>query len=269
MIEQLRTGISAKKARICIFDFDGTLSTIRSGWMDVMVPMMIEILLETKSGETEEELRKVVEDFVWRLTGKQTVYQMIELADQVRKRGGEPLDPLVYKKMYLDRLHDRIHDRLEELRTSQVPPDKYLVPGARDLIVALRERGLSLYLASGTDQDLMREEARLLEVAPYFDGVYGALDDYKSFSKKLLIQRLLSTPGVSGDEFLGFGDGYVEIENIKEVGGVAVGVATAEPECQVIDEWKRQRLAGVGADFIVPNFLCHQELMHTLFANGQ
>ena len=269
MIEKLRTGISAKRARICIFDFDGTLSTIRSGWMDVMVPMMIEILLETKSGETEEELRNVVEDFVWRLTGKQTVYQMIELAGQVRKRGGEPLDPLVYKKMYLDRLHDRIRNRLEELRTSQVSPDKYLVPGARELIGALRERGLSLYLASGTDQELMREEARLLEVTPYFDGVYGALDDYKSFSKKLLIRRLLSTPGVSGDEFLGFGDGYVEIENIKEVGGVAVGVATAEPECQVIDEWKRQRLAGVGADFIIPNFLCHQELIHTLFANGQ
>ena len=61
-----------------------------------------------------------------------------------------------------------------------------------------------------------------------------------------------------GDEFLGFGDGYVEIENMKEVGGAAVDAATAEPECQAVDEWKRQRLAGVGADFIVPNFLCHE-----------
>ena len=72
-----------------------------------------------------------------------------------------------------------------------------------------------------------------------------------------------------GDEFLGFGDGYVEIENIKEVGGVAVGVATAEPECRVVDEWKRRRLAGVGADFIVPNFLCREELLQKLFDNGQ
>jgi hypothetical protein len=63
---------------------------------------------------------------------------------------------------------------------------------------------------------------------------------------------------VRGDEFLGFGDGYVEIENMKEVGGAAVDAATAEPECQAVDEWKRQRLAGVGADFIVPNFLCHE-----------
>jgi phosphoglycolate phosphatase-like HAD superfamily hydrolase len=234
-----------------------------------MLPMMIEILIDLNTGESEKELRHVVEEFVWRLTGKQTIYQMIELADQIRKRGGRPLDPLVYKRMYLDRLHRRIRHRLEDLRQSKVPPEKYLVPGARELVLALRARGLALYLASGTDQEYMREEARLLDMAPYFDGVYGALDDYRSFSKKALIQQLLATPGVHGDEFLGFGDGYVEIENIKEVGGVAVGVATAEPECQVVDQWKRQRLAGVGADFIVPNFLCHQQLIHTLFANGQ
>jgi phosphoglycolate phosphatase-like HAD superfamily hydrolase len=269
MVEQLRPGVSAKNARICIFDFDGTLSLIRSGWMDVMVPMMVEILLDLKTGESEEELRRVVEDFVWRLTGKQTVYQMIELADQVRKRGGQPLDPLVYKKMYLDRLHERIRHRLDELRQAKVSPEKYLVPGAREIVLALRERGLTLYLASGSDQEYMREEARLLDMAPYFEGIYGALDDYKSFSKKVLIQRLLAAPGVRGDEFLGFGDGYVEIANIKEVGGVAVGVATDEPECQVVDQWKRQRLAGVGADFIVPNFLCHDELLRTLFPNGQ
>ena len=45
----------------------------------------------------------MVEEFVGRLTGKQTMYQMIELADQIAKRGGTPLDPLEYKKMYLDR----------------------------------------------------------------------------------------------------------------------------------------------------------------------
>ena len=47
--------------------------------------------------------------------------------------------------------------------------------------------------------------------------------------------------------------------------GVAVGVATAEPECRTVDEWKRTRLASVGADFIIPNFLNHGELMAALF----
>jgi phosphoglycolate phosphatase-like HAD superfamily hydrolase len=270
MIERLHPGVSARDARVCLFDFDGTISLIRSGWMDVMVPMMVEILAETHSGETEEQLRAVVEDFVWRLTGKQTMYQMIELAEHVARRGGSPLEPLAYKRIYLDRLHARISHRLAELRSGHVSPDRYLVPGARPLLEALRERGMNMYLASGTDQEYMRDEARLLDVDRYFDGgVYGALDDYKSFSKRILIQKLIASAGVRGPEFLGFGDGYVEIENVKEVDGVAVGLATREPDCLAVDEWKRSRLAGVGADFIIPNFLCGEELLAELFPNGQ
>ena len=270
MIEHLRPGVSAKNARVVLFDFDGTISLIRAGWMDVMVPMMVDILRDTQTGESEDDLRLIVEEFVGRLTGKQTMYQMIELAENVTKRGGHPPDPLVYKKMYLDLLHVKIHHRLEELSSGKASPEKYLVPGARELLESLKARGLKMYLASGTDQVYMRREAELLDVARYFDGgVFGALDDYKSFSKKILIQQVIAGAECKGEEFLGFGDGYVEIENVKEVGGVAVGVATAEPECAAVDQWKRQRLAGVGADFIIPNFLCHRELLRTLFPNGQ
>lgn len=270
MIESITVGTSASRAKVVLFDFDGTLSLVRSGWMDVMAPMMVEILLDLKTGETEADLRALVEDFVWKLTGKETIYQMMALADAVAARGGTPLDPLRYKKMYLDLLWTKIENRVTELRSGHVSPEKYLVPGARTLLESLRDRGLRMYLASGTDEAYMKEEARLLDVARYFDGgVYGALDDYKSFSKAILIQRILSTVDVRGDEFLVFGDGYVEIENVKQVGGVAVGVASAEPECQTVDEWKRQRLIGVGADYIVPNFLCHQELICTLFPDNQ
>jgi phosphoglycolate phosphatase-like HAD superfamily hydrolase len=266
MIEHLRPGASAKHARVVLFDFDGTISLIRAGWVDVMVPMMVEILLDLKTGESEESLRALVEDFVGRLTGKQTMYQMIELANQVELRGGTPPDPLVYKKMYLDRLHAKIAYRLEELRSGKVSPEKYLVPGARELLEALQARGLKMYLASGTDQQYMREEADLVDVSKYFDGrVYGALDDYKSFSKKILIQQIIASAECEGTAFLGFGDGYVEIENVKSVGGVAVGVATDEPDCVKVDEWKRNRLAGVGADYIVPNYLCLDALKAKLF----
>lgn len=262
-VEEAGAGITP---RVVLFDFDGTLSLVRSGWMDIMVPMMVELLSELKTGETEAQLRTVVEEFVWRLTGKETIYQMIALSEAIQARGGKPLDPLVYKKMYLDALWERIESRVDELRSGRVSPEKYLVPGSRALLEGLRERGLKMYLASGTDEIYMKEEARLLDVSRYFDGgVYGALDDYKSFSKAILIQRILSSSEYQGSEFLGFGDGYVEIENVKQVGGVTVGVASAEPECLSIDEWKRKRLIGVGADYIVPNFLCHQELLTTLF----
>ena len=199
MIERLTPGISARHARVALFDFDGTISLIRSGWMDVMVPMMVEILSATGTRETEAELKTVVEDFVWRLTGKQTIYQTIALAEQVAARGGTPLDPLVYKKMYLDRLHERIRYRLEELESGAVSPDRYLVPGARALLESLASRGLRMFLASGTDQEYMRHEADLLDVSRYFDGgVYGALDDYKAFSKKILVQRLIASAETKG-----------------------------------------------------------------------
>ena len=271
VIEQLRPGASfsadAARAKVALFDFDGTISTIRSGWMDVMVPMMVEILSDCKTGESEAGLTGIVREFVGRLTGKQTMYQMIELAEHVRQRGGSPPDPLEYKNLYLELLNRKIAGRLAELRSGSVSPEKYMVPGAIGILTALRERGLDLYLASGTDQIYVREEAGLLGVTPYFNcGVFGALDDYRTFSKRILIQGLIANSQFRGEEFLGFGDGYVEIENIREVNGVAVGVATDEPECRVVDEWKRERLVKSGADYIVPHFLELDALMETLFS---
>lgn len=231
-----------------------------------MVPMMVEALAELNTGESDEDLRQVVEAFVWRLTGEETIYQMIALADEVKRRGGTPLDPILYKQRYLDLLSHVIRNRLEELRCGSGAPDRYLVPGSRPLLEKLKERGLRMYLASGTDEVFLKEEAALLDISRYFDGgVYGALDDYKSFSKRILVQRILSMPGVCGEQLLGFGDGYVEIEEVRRVGGITVGVATDEPECVVVDEWKRQRLIGVGADYIIPNYLDHDLLLRTLF----
>jgi phosphoglycolate phosphatase-like HAD superfamily hydrolase len=266
MIEILRPA-TAPHARVVLFDFDGTLSLIRTGWMQVMVPMMVEVLAELKTGEGEEELRRVTEDFVWRLTGKETLYQMIELAAQVKRRGGTPLDPLLYKRRYLELLSEVIRDRVEALESGACPPDRYLVPGSRELLEGLRARGLKLYLASGTDEVYMKREAELLDVARYFDGgVYGALDDLAAFSKRMLVQRILALPGIAGDQLIGFGDGYVEIEEVKQAGGVAVGVATDEPECLKPDEWKRQRLIGVGADYVIPNYLEWPRLLELVVA---
>ncbi len=266
MIDCLHPSSSSGKTRVVLFDFDGTLSLLRAGWMDVMVPMMVETLAELKTGESDEEIRSLVKDYVAQLTGKQTIYQMIELASQVESRGGQPLEPLAYKKMYHERLMEKIRHRRQALQQGKESPEKYLVPGARDLLVALKERGLKLYCASGTDHAYTVEEAELLQIAPYFDGgIYGAQDDYKSFSKAMLIQNMIRSMECRGNELMGFGDGYVEIKNVKDVGGVAVGVATDEAECKKIDEWKRDRLAGVGADYIIPNYLCRDELLEALF----
>ena len=143
-----------------------------------------------------------------------------------------------------------------------------MVPGGRRLLAALRRRGMKLFLASGTDQPFMREEARLLQIDSYFEGgMYGARDDYRNFSKKILVEQIIRESDYEGSDFLGFGDGFVEVDVVKSVGGHAVGVATDEPNCVDVDPVKRRRLAGVGADWIVPNFNAHNELMTAMFGS--
>ena len=73
--------------RYVLFDFDGTLSLIRQGWPEVMVPMFVE-MLPRKGGETDADLRRLAYDDIMRLNGKQTIFQMIQLAERIAQRGG-------------------------------------------------------------------------------------------------------------------------------------------------------------------------------------
>ncbi len=238
-----------------LFDFDGTLSLIREGWPDVMIPMMVRTLLETGTNETEHELSQKVEEFVMRLNGRQTIYQMIQLADEVRRRGGTPRDPLEYKHQYHDLLWQRISGRVFGLEQRTISPEAMTVPGTHELLATLRERGVALYLASGTDIKYVRSEAAAICVAEFFEPhIYGALDDYKNFSKKMVIDRILAENNLRGEELLGFGDGFVEIEEIKRVGGVAIGVASDEVRRAGVNQWKRNRLIQAGADVIIPEY---------------
>jgi phosphoglycolate phosphatase-like HAD superfamily hydrolase len=239
-----------------LVDFDGTLSLIREGWPEVMIPLFVE-LLPRRPGETDDQLHQLMTEDVMRLNGKQTIYQMIQLAERIKERGGQPQAPLWYKKEYLRRLEERIHGRLDGLRQGALRPDDLLVHGARGFLAGLRQRGLTLYLASGTDEVFVRQEAELLALTRFFGPhIYGAQDDYKRFSKQLVIERILRENRIPGDQLLGVGDGYVEIQNTKAVGGLALAVASDEAHngSGRMDEWKRQRLLGVGADMVIPDF---------------
>jgi phosphoglycolate phosphatase len=250
-----------------LFDFDGTLSLIREGWPEVMAPLMMEVLFDAPNPEPENELRQFVDGLISRTTGKQTIYQMINLCDVVRERGGNPSAPEVYKQKYTDLLMERIEGRREGLRSGRIRPEDMLVPGTYTLLEALRERGVQVYLASGTDECFVLEEAELLGLVPYFnDHIYGAIEDYANFSKAMVIDRILKENGIDGAKLLGFGDGFVEIDNVKSVGGTAVGVASDETNRSgEPDAWKRERLVGVGADIIVPDFGESDALINYLF----
>jgi phosphoglycolate phosphatase len=267
-IEIVNPSFPRGKFRSVLFDFDGTLSLIREGWPQVMIPMMVDVLRQTGTAEGDRELTSQVEEFVMRLNGRQTIYQMIQLADEVRKRGGQPLGPLAYKHRYHDLLMARIQERLQDLEKGAAKPEDWTVPGSHELLAELRRRGLTLFLASGTDLAFVRREAGLLGLTEFFgDHIYGALDDYQSFSKKLIIDRILHEHGLRGEELLGFGDGFVEIEEIKVVGGVAVAVASDEVKRCGINAWKRDRLIRAGADIVIPEYRQRDRLLAILFGS--
>ena len=264
---EIHREIQTGNIRHVVFDFDGTISLIRDGWQNVMVPMMVECLqTETDTTETPEQLEALVVDFVDRLTGKQTIYQMMQLSEEIEKRGGTPKEPLAYKDEYNRRLLPVVEERIAELAAGTLSADPLRVPKSLEFLQSLREMGIHCYLASGTDVEFVKNEAGLLGVSEYFDGgIFGALREYKKFSKAMIIQKILTDFELSGNELLIVGDGYVEIENAKAVGAIAVGVASVEGNRYNMNADKRERLIRAGADIIIRDFQEGAQLLDYLF----
>lgn len=252
-----------------VLDFDGTISLIRDGWQNIMVPMMVDIIQnETKTNETREQLETIVVDFVDKLTGKQTIFQMMQLGEEVEKRGGKPKDPLDYKDEYNRRLLPIVNQRISDLSSGTVSPDKLRVNKSLEFLKKLHDLDIACYLASGTDVEFVKHEANLLGVSEYFTGgIYGALREYKKFSKAMVIQKILNDFNLSGNELLIIGDGYVEIENAKAVNAIAVGVASVEDNIYNMNADKRERLIRAGADIIINDFREGNKLLEYLFSS--
>lgn len=257
------------RVRAAIFDFDGTLSLLRRNWQETMIPLMVEILQEeAETDETAEMLSEQVESFVMRLNGKQTIYQMIQLAEEVRRRGGTARDPLEYKQQYHDRLWEHVSQRVESVRSGRVPAEAMTVPGSHQLLRGLSDHGVTLYLASGTDRVYVVDELETLGLAGFFeDRVFGALDDYRRFSKAMIIARMIEECAVDGAELVAFGDGFVEIEETVKAGGLAVGVASDEVERCGVNAWKRERLIRAGAHWIVADYREHAAIVERLVSD--
>jgi phosphoglycolate phosphatase-like HAD superfamily hydrolase len=270
MIEILRPDLPRGRFRAVLFDFDGTLSLLREGWPAVMTALMLDELRRTGAAEGDGALAAVVEGIVVGLNGRPTVVQMQRLAEEVARRGGRPADPAVYAQTYQERLLHMIQGRYDDLRTGRAAPADWAVPGAHALLDRLRARGLTLVLASGTEVTHVRREADLLGLTPYFDETvfFAPVGDDPHFSKRRVIEHVLGEHGLRGEELLGFGDGVVETEEVRRVGGVAVAVASQEPPRRGVNTGKRDRLIRAGADVVIPDYLCHERLLHWLFAEA-
>jgi len=239
--EVLRPDVPRGRFKAVLFDFDGTLSLLREGWPRIMGAMMVEALVRTGTKESEAELSVAVDEFVMALNGRPAIFQMARLVEEIRARGGTPDLPAAYLRAYDDRLMRVVHERVREIEDGRSMPERWAVPGSQRFLEALRRRGLRLYLASGTLLRHVRPEADLLGLTPYFGQEVHAPDgDDTGFSKRAVIEHILADNGLRGEELLGFGDGVVETEEVRRVGGTA-GAVASDLEPGGIIRWKRDR----------------------------
>jgi len=265
---------SPSAIRHAVFDNDGTISTLRQGWEEIMAPVMIKAILGDRYATADESLyRKVrerVSDFIDKSTGIQTIVQMEGLVGMVREFGIVPpdkvLDRFGYKRIYNDALMEMVNERVAKLKRGQLDVTDFTIKGAVEFLQALRDRGVTLYLASGTDHADVVAEAEALGHAKFFNGgIYGAVGDIDSCSKKMVLDRILKENNLQGPELAVFGDGPVELRESRKRGGLAIGVASDEIRRYGLNLDKRTRLIKAGAHLLVPDFSQREELLRLLF----
>jgi len=253
-MEIIKKDFSRTPVKAVLFDFDGTISTLRCGWEEVMAPLMEETILACGK-DTEAEVKQLVSDWIDESTGIQTIFQMKWLAEQVAKRGGNALDPWDYKDEYNTRLMRRIEEKKKALQAGERNPEEYLMAGAVAFLKALKTKGVALYVASGTDHPDVVQEAKALGVYDLFDELRGAPPHEENCSKEAVLGALIRDHGLKGDEVAVVGDGKVEIRLGKENGCKTIGLASDELRRMGVNPVKRERLIAAGADVITGDFV--------------
>ena len=265
---ELVRDIPRGRFRHVLFDFDGTISLLREGWQGIMRPVMLEIIAGGQP--TTPEMEVEVDDYIEDSTGIQTLIQMQHLATLVRKYGRVPeekiLEPAEYKAIYNDRLMQPVNARLRRIQSGDAAIYDFAVRGSREFVRALADRGMTMYIFSGTDREDVQNEANVLGVADYFDEIWGALPSLEEYSKEKVLRELIETHNLEGAEVLIIGDGPVELRTARDHGCVALGVASDETRGHGWDQTKRTRLLRAGADLLVPDFGEGDALLRYLFA---
>ena len=257
-----------------IFDHDGTISTLREGWELIMAPMMIKAILGDNYLEANEilfqKVKSRVDDFIDKTTGIQTLVQMKGLIDLIREFGCVPedriLDEFGYKQIYNDELLIMVRQREKKLSLNELALEDFTLKNAVPFLQKLYDSGIKLYLASGTDDEDVKNEARILGYDYLFEGrIYGAVGDITKEAKKMVLDRILDSIGESAfGTVITFGDGPVEIRETRKRGGITIGLASNELRRYGLNEKKRTRLIKAGADIIVPDFSQSPQLLSLL-----
>ncbi len=263
--------------KICIFDHDGTISVLRQGWEEIMKEIMIQIITgDTYQKISRNEIENIanqVNDLIEKTTGVQTIIQMKELINLIKINGyvnsSEILDAWDYKKIYNDKLLTKVSERVDKFKKGLINIEDVTIKGSIAALDNFSKNGSIVYLASGTDQQDVIEEATTLGYEKYFTGgIYGSVGDINLDPKQKVIKKLIKeielNPNIDVSECVVFGDGPVEMREAKKHGLVAIGLISDETRRWGENISKRERLILGGADLLIPDFSCLNQLTELL-----
>lgn len=255
-----------------MFDFDGTLSLLRGGWLELMVDWMDGWLSRhARTGETAAQRRAVIARECAALNGRPTWMQMDWLRNELILRGaaavrstddfaGEFQRALVAKSAW----------RCERVRSGECGVDDVLVPGARRFLIDCRRAGWTLALVSGTEMIYVAPESTFLGLDEFFeDRVFAPGPDVAKFTKAAVLDDLLSRHCLDGSQVIAFGDGPAEMVATRERGGIAMGIASDESARDGrMDAAKRDQLIAAGAHALLPDYAAPIEFWSAMIQSG-
>ena len=157
-------------------------------------------------------------------------------------------------------VQDTVKAEIQGANASDKAQGKFITFSASGYSV--RFDGYTCLYESGTDEEDVIYEAKLLGLDDAFEGgIHGAHAAMTECSKELVIRDMLEKENIKPHEMVSFGDGYVEVLLVDELGGLAIGAATEEEKRCGINEWKRNRLITAGAKAIIPDFRDAEEIL--------
>ncbi len=242
---------------------------------------MRESMLEFIAGPTYltlhvDELRLLnekIEILIKKTTGVQTIIQMVEMCHLITDFGyvkaEDMLTPQEYKELYANKIRAVVKRKIGRFSSGALQLEDFTMKGALPFVQNLRDKGVTVYLASGTDQtDVMHELEQFGYSHLFNGGIFGSVGDTENDPKKLVMQtirkRILKEGGVleRGDCVV-FGDGPVEIREGRNQDFVTIGLVSDEKQRYGLNLAKRERLILAGADFLIPDYSWAAEL-HTV-----
>ncbi len=184
------------KYKYIIFDLDGTLSDSKEG-----ITKSVQYALG-KVGIIEENLDNL-EHFV----GPPMVDEYIKTYKMSKEKAFETLG--YYRERYTP---------IGIYETKRYK-------GVKEILDAIKEKGLKIGMATSKPENMAEEVARYLEIYDYFDIICGADLHGPRQSKEEVLKKVFENTDFSKDESILVGDTKYDIEGANKLGIDSVGVS--------------------------------------------